>query len=92
MLTSESPSTYSAWLRPDESFGGEIWRSAQLHDALRDLVGMALFFVRVVEKLLGHALRMNSTRHEVMAPVAQNTHEFRRKGVIQKLEYCITVR
>ena len=74
-----------------ESIGSEIRRSTQLHDAFCNLVGMAQFLVRVIEELLGHALRMYSTRHEVMTPIAQNTHEFRRKGGIEKLEHRITV-
>jgi len=52
MLTSVSPSTYSACFG-GRALRGEVRRSAQLHDALRDLVGMALFFIRVIEKLLG---------------------------------------
>src|ERR1700694_1973037 len=60
-----------------QSLRGEIGRPAQLHYALRDLVGMSLFFVRMVEKLLGRAVRMNTSCHEVMTPVAQYTHELR---------------
>src|SRR4030095_6729162 len=46
----------------------------------------------MVEKLLGNALRMNTTRHEVMAPIAQYAHEFSRQGVVQKLENGFAVR
>ena len=39
-----------------QTLRGEIGRPTQLHDALRDLVGMSQFLVRMVEKLLRHAL------------------------------------
>jgi hypothetical protein len=75
-----------------QTLGGEIGRPTQLHDARRDLVGMCQFLVRMVEKLLGHALRMNASRHEVMAPVTEYTHEFRRQGIVQQLEDYLAVR
>ena len=71
---------------------GEIRRAAQLHDALRDLVGMSLFFVRMVEKFLSDTLRMNAACHEMMTPVAQYTHEFRCQRIIEQLEYDFAVR
>jgi hypothetical protein len=53
---------------------------------------MSLFLVRMVEKLLGHALRVNAPRHEVVAPVAQDAHELRRQRIVQQLEHDLAVR
>ena len=63
--------------------GRKIGRSAELHDTLRDLVRVSLLFVRMVEELLGHALRMDAARHEVVAPVAQYAHELGGERIVQ---------
>ena len=75
-----------------ESVGREVRGSAQLDDALRDLVRVALFLVRVLEELLGHALGMNPARHEVMATVPQDADEFGRERSIEKLQHGLAVR
>ena len=86
----QSPSTYSAWLRREGRPGRNPARR-QLHDARRDLVGVPLLFVRMLEELLGHALRMNTSRHEVMATIAQDADQFRRQRIVQQLEHDVAV-
>src|SRR6266542_1807524 len=76
----------------DQSRRREIGRPAQLHDAFRDLVGVPLLFVRMVEKLLGDALRMDASRHEVMAPVAKDKGELGRQRIVQQLEHYFAIR
>ena len=52
-----------------EPFRGEIGLAAQLHDALRQLIGVHLLLVGMLQKLLRHALGVDSRRHEVVALV-----------------------
>ena len=59
-----------------QAFGIEVRRAIELDDALGDLVGVALLFVGVLQKLLGHCLGVNATGHEVMALVAQDADNF----------------
>ena len=64
----------------------EIGLAAQLHDARRDLVGVTLLFVRMIEEFLRNALRVDAARHEVMTAVTQDAHELGRQRVVEELE------
>jgi hypothetical protein len=43
-----------------QSLGREVRLAAELHDSCSNLVGMALLFDRVLQKLLRNTLRMNA--------------------------------
>jgi len=53
---------------------------------------MSLFLVRVGQKLVGDALRLNAAGHEVMAPVSKRTHDLGCQRLVQQLEDCRPVR
>jgi hypothetical protein len=44
---------------------------------LSNLVGVGLFFDRMLQKLLSHALGIQAVSHKVMSPVAKYADEFR---------------
>ena len=54
-----------------------------LHDANRDLVGMALLLVRVLQELLRDRLGMDAVRHEIVAFVAEHADDLGREGLVQ---------
>ncbi|MNP52374.1 hypothetical protein D3C76_1467670 [compost metagenome] len=53
----------------------EVRLAAQLDDPLSQLVGMLRFLVGVLKKLRGSNTGLDATGHEVMALVAQDTHQ-----------------
>src|SRR5688572_1205358 len=69
-----------------EALGGEVGRAAKLRDARRDLVGMLLLVVGVLEELRRHALGVDALRHEVMALVAQRADDLGRERLVEELE------
>ena len=90
---------------PRERVAGDIFRVAaagkavrrkvrlasKLHDPRGDQVGVPLLFVRMDEELLGNALRMDASRHEVMAAIAQDTDQFRGQRIVQHLEHGVAI-
>jgi len=78
-----------------EALRREVRCTAQLHDALCNLIRVNLFFLCVLEKLLGDALGMDPGRHEVMALVPEDAHDLRGKSFVQDADYgawypCVT--
>ena len=59
----------------------EVGRALELGDALGDLVRVPLLLVRMLQELRGHGLRVNARGHEVVPPVAQDTHDLGRQGL-----------
>jgi len=53
----------------EQTFGIEIRLSSQLHDSLCDQVAVTLLFIRVLQKLSGNPLGVNSRSGKIMAPV-----------------------
>jgi hypothetical protein len=74
-----------------ETLWREVRCTAQLHDALCNLIRVNLFVLCVLEKLLGDALGMDPGRHKVMALVPENAHDLRGKGVVQDADDDIAV-
>ena len=68
-----------------EALGIEIRFAAELDDAFGDPVGMRLLFVRVLEELGLHALRVDALRHEVVPLVAQHADDLGRERLVQHL-------
>src|SRR5688500_14620333 len=64
----------------------EVGRAAQLGDALRDLVGMLLLVVGVLEELRRHALGVDALRHEVMALGAPRADDLGGERLVEELE------
>src|SRR5688572_10444631 len=52
---------------------------------------MSLLLIRMLQEFSGHALRVDSGGHVVMALVSQHTHYLSRQGFIQQLVNCLTV-
>lgn len=74
-----------------QGIGRKIGLAAQLDDARGNLIGMSLLLVRVHEKLLGDAFRLNAFGHKIVAPVAQHADQFRRQRVIEQFDDCLRV-
>ena len=55
-----------------QTFRIEIRCAAQLYYSLRDLIRVSLLLNRVLQKLGGDTICMNSGSHEMVAPVAQH--------------------
>ena len=62
----------------------QIRFAAELDDAFGDLVGVALFLVRVCEKLLGDRLRVDAARHEVVTPIAQHANDLGGQRIVEQ--------
>src|SRR2546429_2357613 len=69
-----------------KAIGGEIRCAAELDDALRNTVGVFLLLAGVLEKLRGDRSRMNASRHEVMALVAQHANDLGRQRGVEDLD------
>ncbi len=89
--SSPLPSTYSEWLRLTSVARVQIRLTAELRDSLGDLVHVPLLGVRVLEKLLGHAARVDSGRHVVVALVAQDAHDLGRERFVQDAQHRLDV-
>ena len=87
MSRSVLPSTYSEWLRDRKTRRVEVGLAAELHDALRDLVGVRLLLVRVLQELGLDRFGVNSLRHEVVALVAQHAHDLGGERLVQDLAH-----
>src|SRR5215217_9034225 len=59
---------------------------------MRNLVGMSLFFVCVLQELCGNAFRVDAGSHEIMAPVAEHTNDLGCERFVQKFDYGFAVR
>ncbi len=66
-----------------EHRGIHLRLAAQLLDALGDLIGVFLLFVRMFEELFLHGLRVNPRGHEVVKLVAQNADELGRERLVE---------
>ncbi len=69
----------------------EVRLAAQLHYARRDLIGVLLLLVRVLEKLGRDALRMNTARHVVVTLIAQNADKLGRERLVEQLDHRVAV-
>jgi hypothetical protein len=58
----------------------EIWLTPELDDARRAQIGVGLLLVGVLQELLGHRLRVDAHRHEVVPFVAQHADDLGRQG------------
>jgi len=59
---------------------------------VRDLIGMTLLFVRVLQKFCGDALRIDAGSHEIMTPVPEHTNDLGCERFVQKFDYGFAVR
>src|SRR4051794_685722 len=62
-----------------------------MNDALRNLIGMTLLFIGMLQKFRSDALGINAAGHKMMASVPQYTNDFSRQRFIQKLDYRLAV-
>ena len=69
----------------------QIRRAAELHDSLRDKVGVLLLFACMFQKFLGDGARMNTLGHEIVALVSQHTNNLRRKRFVENLDRGFSV-
>ena len=66
-----------------QSLGREIWRAAQLHDALGKHVGVALLVGGMFQEFRGDRPGVDALGHEVVALVAQHANNFSRQRVVE---------
>src|SRR5437773_5272612 len=69
----------------------QIRLAAELHNPLRDAVGMILFLRSVLLELLLHRVRAQTLCHEIVTLVAQDAHDLRRERVVQDLDDGIAI-
>jgi hypothetical protein len=62
-----------------------------LHNTLRDLIGMSLLFVCVLQELGGDAFRVDAGGHEIMTAVSKRTNDLGCKRFVQKFDYGFAV-
>ena len=67
-----------------QALGVEVRLAAELHDALRDQVGVRLLLAGVLEELVGDGLGVDARRHEVVALVAQDADDLGRERLVQQ--------
>ncbi len=65
----------------------QIGLAAQLHDALRDPIGMLLLLGRVLGELLLDRFRRDALGHEIVPLVAQHAHDLGRERLVQHLAH-----
>lgn len=65
------------------ALGREIGCAAQLHDPLRDPVGMILFFRGMFQEFGLYRAGVDALRHEVVAFVTKHADQFGRQRLIQ---------
>ena len=70
----------------EQSLRRKIRLSPYLHYPLGKLIRMGLFLVRMLQKLLCHAMSTQTRSHEMVSSVSQNTDEFCGQGIIQQLD------
>lgn len=70
-----------------QAVGRIIRLSSQLHDSGSELVGVAKFLVRVGQEFIGGTPGVQSSRHEVMAAIAEHADEFGRQRCIELLQH-----
>jgi hypothetical protein len=61
----------------------EIRLPAQLDDPSRDLIGVLLLFIRMLEKLRRRSLSVDARRHEVLSLVSEHADYFSRQCFVQ---------
>src|SRR5262245_21383430 len=69
----------------------EVGLAAELHDARRDLVRVALLLVRVLEELGRDGLGMDAGRHEVVPLVPEHADDLGGQRFVQKLDHRLGV-
>jgi hypothetical protein len=69
----------------------QVGRALELHDAGRDLVGVRLLLVRVLEELGRHRLRVDAGRHVEVPLVAQDAHDLGGQRLVQDLHDGLAV-
>lgn len=74
-----------------QTIGRQIRFTAQLDNPLRDLIGMELFFVGMLQKLLGNTWGIDSICHEIMSLIAQDTNDFCRERFVEDPDNCFTI-
>jgi hypothetical protein len=67
---------------------GEIRLAAELHDALRELIGMPLLLVGMDQELVGNALGVQAARHEMVATIAQHAVIGDGRNSMERLRWC----
>src|SRR5688572_4271327 len=76
----------------EESLRRKVRCPAELHNSTRYPVGMGLFLVRVLKKLLGHALSTQTGGHKVVPFVAQYAYEFGGQSFIEQINDDFSIR
>ena len=72
--------------RVGQPLGREVRLPAELHDAGRDLVGVRLLLVRMLQELGRHGLGVDAARHVVCLLVAQDADDLGRERLVQEAE------
>jgi hypothetical protein len=75
-----------------ETLGVEIGVSAELCDSLGYTIGVALFVVGMLQKLLRYGLSMYPRGHEVMSLVSKNADNFGRQSLVQDCNDFFAIR
>src|SRR3954470_9609321 len=74
-----------------EALGREVRLAVELRDTCGDLVGVLLLVLRVLEELRRHALGVDALRHEIVALIAQRTHDLGGKRLVQQPHHRVAV-
>src|SRR5579885_3053336 len=72
-----------------ESLRRKVWLPAQLHNPLRDLVGMRLFLNGVLHELRLHPRGPNACRRKVMASIAEHADNLGGQRLVEQLTDCL---
>src|SRR4030095_4961766 len=74
-----------------QAIGVEVGGAAELDDALGELIGVGLLFLRVLEELLGDGLGVDAGGGEVVSAVAEDADDLGGKSGVEQLEDGVTV-
>jgi hypothetical protein len=70
----------------EQALGRQVRLALELGDALRDLVGVPLFLVGMLQELGTDRLRVDPRGHVVVVLVAQHAHQLGGQGVVEQLD------
>jgi len=74
-----------------DSFGAPVRNSTELLDASGNLISMYLLFVRVLQELASHGLRLDAIGQIVVALIAQRAYDFGSERLIEDLNRDLQV-
>src|ERR1041384_4514102 len=69
-----------------QSVGRQIRLTSELDNAFGQLIGMGLLLIGMLEELALHAEGTDPCGRKIMAPIAENAHDFGSQGLIQQVD------